>query len=375
MDNEKIMTIPLERGPNSLPLYMQVADKIKQRIDSGEWRDGESIPPEKALCTEYDVARGTMRQALKQLEDEGVLRREQGRGTFVSLSSAITTRTSTNHLAFVVPYVRDSSIPTILIGFQKVAEQAGYSVIFNHVNNDTQQQTEVINRLVDQGVHGIALYPVDSEYVQPIPTLMANNYPIVLVDRYLKCISTDYVMSDHFGGALRAVHYLLDAGHERVGLVTWFSPSISMEHRALGYEQALRERDIAPDEKLICQVEGYPAVDIEPLKDYLVSPQRPTAVFAANDQIAAALYRAAAVVGLRIPDDLAIIGFDNLDISPHLDPPLTTIAQPFSDIGSTAAGILLRRIRGETSDLQQIALAPSMVLRQSCGIRQPQPQP
>jgi DNA-binding LacI/PurR family transcriptional regulator len=364
------MSSPLERGPKAHPLYAQVADKLKQRIGSGEWRDGDPIPSEKALCAEYDVARGTMRQALRLLEDAGVLRREQGRGTFVSLSLQ---ETVTQHLAFIVPYVRDSSVSTILIGFQEVAEQAGYSVIFNHVNNDTAQQTKVIHRLVGQGVRGIALYPVDSDHVDPIPALVESAYPIVLVDRYLKAVSTDYVMSDHFGGALRAVHYLLDGGHRRVGLVTWLSPAISMEHRALGYAHALRERGIEPDPSLVCQVAGYPTVDLEPLKAFLADPARPTAVFAANDQIASALYRAAGAVGLNIPHDLAIIGFDNLDLSAHLDPPLTTIAQPFREIGHTAAGILVGRIKGETRNLQQITLATTLTVRQSCLTRQPQP--
>ena len=360
------MSSPLERGPHAHPLYAQVADKLKQRIENGEWLDGDSIPSEKALCREYDVARGTMRQALRLLEDAGVLRREQGRGTFVSLSTQ-----KTQHLAFIVPYVRDSAVSSILVGFQEVAEQAGYSVIFNHVNNDIAQQANVIRRLVEQGVWGIALYPVDSDTLDPILALVETAYPIVLVDRYLKAISTDYVMSDHFGGALRAVHYLLDGGHLRVGLVTWLSPAISMEHRALGYAHALRERGIEPDPALVCEVAGYPTVDLEPIIAYLADPARPTAVLAANDQIAAALYRAAGVIGLNIPNDLAVIGFDNLDLSAHLDPPLTTIAQPFLEIGHTAAELLVRRIKGEISSLQQITLAPTLIVRQSCASRQP----
>jgi DNA-binding LacI/PurR family transcriptional regulator len=147
-----------------------------------------------------------------------------------------------------------------------------------------------------------------------------------------------------------------------------------MEHRILGYVQALRERGIEPDESLICQVEGYPTIDLEPLKIYLLQSQRPTAIFAANDQIALALYRAAGAVGLRIPHDLAISGFDNLDIASHLDPPLTTIGQPFREIGQTAANILLRCINNETSSLQQVTLAPTLIVRQSCAVEQYQPQ-
>jgi DNA-binding LacI/PurR family transcriptional regulator len=270
-------------------------------------------------------------------------------------------------LAFIVPYVRDSSVSTILIGFQQVAEQADYVVIFNHVNNDVQQQEQVINKMLREGVAGIALYPVDSERISPIDRVVQSGFPIVLIDRYLKGLSTDYVMSDHFGGALRGVHFLLDQGHERVGFVTWLSPATSMEHRYLGYLQALRERGIQPDSSLVCHVEGYPTVDLTPLGDYLSSPYRPTAVFAANDQIAIALYRAATSVGLSVPEDLAIVGFDNLDISAHLDPPLTTIAQPFLKIGQTAADMLIRRVEGDHQYLRQVTIAPELVVRASCA--------
>ncbi|MCC6803994.1 MAG: substrate-binding domain-containing protein, partial [Anaerolineae bacterium] len=194
-----------------------------------------------------------------------------------------------------------------------------------------------------------------------------SGYPLVLIDRYLKGISTDYVTSDHFGGALRSVHYLLDQGHSRIGFVTWLSPATSMEHRKLGYLQALRERGIEPDSRLICTVEGYPTVDLTPLKAYLSAPNRPTAIFAANDQIAVALYRAASALGMNIPDDLSIIGFDNLDISAHVDPPLTTVAQPFLKIGQTAAEVLIRRIEGDHQYLRQITIAPDLVVRASCA--------
>ncbi len=355
----------LERGKDAEPLYIQVANIIRQYILEGIWHTGDSIPPEKALCAQFNIARGTMRQALQLLESEGYLVREQGRGTFIQSPNPPKRDAHHQHLAFVVPYIRDSSVSTILVGFQQVAEQAGFSVIFHHVNNDLQQQQEVLNRLVQQGVMGIALYPVDSESVQGIDRLVNSRYPIVLVDRYLKSLSTDYVMSDHFGGALRGVHYLINEGHRRVGFVTWLSPAVSMEHRLMGYIQALRERSIEPDERLICHVEGYPTVNRTPLMTYL-NEVRPTAIFAANDQLAIALYRAAAAVGLRIPEDLSIVGFDNLDMSPHLDPPLTTVAQQFLLIGRQAAQVLLSRIQGEATAPQQFTVSPDLVIRESC---------
>ncbi len=355
----------LDNGKAAEPKYIQVANIIRQNILDGTWHEGDAIPPEKTLCSRFNIARGTMRQALQLLESEGYLVREQGRGTFIRLVEQRNNNTKNRHLAFVVPYIRDSSVSTILLGFQQVAEQAGFSVVFNHVNNDLQQQQDVVHKLVQQGVMGIALYPVDSESLTGIDKLVNASYPIVLVDRYLKHFSTDYVISDHFGGALRGVHYLINQGHTQVGFVTWLSPAISMDHRLLGYHQAMRERGIPIDENLICRVEGYPTVNRAPLVNYLRSENRPTAVFAANDQIAIAIYRAAATVGLRIPENLSVMGFDDLDMSVHLDPPLTTIAQQFTELGRQAAEVLLSRIRGEVRPPQQITIAPELVIRES----------
>jgi GntR family transcriptional regulator of arabinose operon len=360
------MTIRLDRSPDAPHLHIQVAAILKERIHSGTWPNGSTIPSEKELCAEFDVARGTVRQALQSLETEGYLRREQGRGTFVDWNEYSAGRNRSQRLAFVVPYVRDSSVPTILVGFQQVAEQANYSVIFNHFNNDLQQQERVIRKLVDENIAGIALYPINSENIALIETLNSAGYPIVLIDRYLRTLSTDYVMTDHFGGAIRGTHYLVNQGHTRVGFVTWLSPAVSMEHRFLGYTQALNERGIPLEDRLICRVEGYPVIDLTPLREYLSGPDRPTAVFAANDQIAIGLYRAAASLGLSIPRDLSVLGFDNLDVSAHLDPPLTTMSQPFLQIGQTAADLLLRRVNGERGHFEQIALQATLVIRESC---------
>ncbi len=360
------MPTDLQRNADSSPLHVQLAQILKERIQAGVWRNGEVIPTEKELCAAFDVARGTMRQALHTLEMDGYLRRERGRGTFVTFGDIVVSSrpTTQQHLAFVVPYVRDSSVSTIFMGFQQVASEAGFSTSFSHVNNDVRQQARIIESLVADGVSGIALYPVDSDITEPLNHLVEDGFPLVLVDRYLKKLSTDFVMTDHFGGAARGVRQLIDHGHTRIGFATWLSPAVSMEHRYLGYLTVLRERGIEPDDTLICHVEGYPTIDVSPLRQLLDRPDRPTAVFTANDQIAIALYRVTASLGLQVPSDLAVVSFDNLDLAEQLDPPLTTVAQPFLEIGRTAANILLRRIQGEKNS-QQITLSPQLLVRAS----------
>jgi DNA-binding LacI/PurR family transcriptional regulator len=140
-----------------------------------------------------------------------------------------------------------------------------------------------------------------------------------------------------------------------------------MEHRALGYQQAILEAGLRVEEDFICKVKGYPTVELEPLIHFLTRHKQLSAVFAANDQIALAVYQAARQAELSIPQDIALVGFDNLDFTDHLDVPLTTVAQPAFEIGQTAFEILFRRICHQLEEFQQVILPTKLVVRQSCG--------
>lgn len=345
---------------------MQVVSVIQARIVNGVWQAGECIPPEKALCAEFEIARGTLRQALQLLETRGYLRREQGRGTFVTYGQGQKRKDLPEkaQVAFVFPYVRNSAALALLTAFRAVVEPVGYSVVIEYADENLSSQTEILHKLADSGVKGIVLCPISSEHVSPIDEV-AEKYPIVLISRYLKHFATDYVIPDHFGGAVRGVHYLADLGHRRIGFVAWDSSRISIEHRWLGYKQALVERGIEIDEGLICCIDDYPTINLNPLLNYLNS-QRPTAVFAANDYIALSIYSAAAILGLSIPRDLSVLGFDNVDIATQVTPPLTTIAQPFDLIGKYAGEILLRRMNNEQG-CEQIILPTELMIRESCA--------
>ncbi|MBN1202483.1 MAG: GntR family transcriptional regulator [Anaerolineae bacterium] len=359
---------PLQRD-SGVPLYVQVSEILVQRILNGEWQPGMSLPAEPELCEEFGVARGTLRQALSKLENMGYVRRERGRGTFVANQDerSRSQGLSGNQIAFIVPYVRDSFIPEILLGVERAAGEQNLSVTFKHVENDYRQQAEVLETLADQGLAGVVLYPVDSVHVEPMKRLTYAGFPIVLVDRYLCGVATDYVMSDHFGGAVRATQHLIELGHKSIGFVYWSDPAISMEHRKTGYIQALAEAQITHQPDLVCEVEGYPTVDLDSLRAFLTDHPDLTAVFAANDQIALAVYQAARSLNIRIPHDLALVGFDNLDFTMHLDIPLTTVKQAAFDIGQRAVQTLLTRMKNPSRPPQQVIVPTELIIRRSCG--------
>lgn len=352
-------------------LFKRIYADLRRRIDMGEWSYGALLPTENELSHLYAVSRGTIRMVLGELEKEGYVRRQRGRGTFLARAGLINParRATQNSLSFIVPYVRDSFVSSILLGIESAARASGYGILFHHVENDLTKQERALRSAVEQGAAGIALYPVNSSlHSEALVELISRKVPIVLVDRYVRGLATDYVMSDNFGGGLIATQHLLRLGHSRIAFVSWTEQASTFEHRRAGYRQAMQESGIAPDSALEWEVVGYPEIDQAALEDRLSQPDRPTAIFAANDQLALAVQRAAWNLRIAIPQDLALVGFDNLDISSHLDIPLTTIAQPAFEIGKTAAELLLDRINQKASPDPQARILPvKLMIRISCG--------
>jgi LacI family transcriptional regulator len=238
------------------------------------------------------------------------------------------------------------------------------------VENDIDKQDVVLRNTVQQGVSGIILYPVNSKDVSPfLNELIRQHYPLILLDRYFSGFSVDYVTSDNFGGGLMATQHLLGLGRKRIAFVSWHDPSVTMEHRQAGYRQALQENGMDFDPDLEWEVEGYPEIDTATLTHRL-EKFRPDGVFAANDQLALAIQRVARSVNISIPEDLSLVGFDNLDISSQLDVPLTTISQPAMEMGRTAATTVIRKIENRSEGVERHILPTSLVVRQSCGANQ-----
>lgn len=363
---------------SGISLHIQVSNLLISRILDGEWPIGGMLPSEPLLCAQFGISRGTLRQALTQLHNSGYVRREQGRGTFVARGQVRQNQSDLpgRTLAFLVPYVLDSFAPSLLMGVEHKAKEHGYSVLFHHVENSLARQAETLARLKQTGVAGIVLYPVDSIHVdQAILRIQEDRHPLVVLDRYFKHLTTDYVTADNFGGALRATQHLVALGHQRIGFLTSAEPAVTMEHRQLGYRQALIEAGLALNPDDTWGIECYPTMDMTPLVQVLTSAQRPTAILAASDRLALALYKTCRALRIAIPDDLAIIGFGDFGISAHLDPPLTSVALPTREMGQKAAEVVIGRIDQTIVGPQQHMLPTNLVVRASCGATEAQRSP
>lgn len=367
----------LELGPpqSRTTLHAQLVAFFRMRIMDGTFPPGSQLPPELILVREHHMSRNTVRQAMSTLVHEGLLERVQGRGTFVRREApAPSSATAEKRIGVILTYSGDQLNMELLIGIDQAAKSRGYQVSFSYSEERASQQALDVERLRSDRVAGMIIFPLSNQADNPIVAqIQSEGVPVVLVDRYLSERQTDYVIADNFAGGYRATEHLLILGHTQIAfffLSTADLRTTSVRDRWEGYRAALRDHGLPYDERLVVADPAQSLVaDDESFLRFISLPDRPSAICMVNDIQAPALFKAAQRLGMRIPDDLAVVGFDDLSFAAHLHPPLTTIAQPRMDIGLRAAHLLIDRIEGNTAPMKHIILPNSLVVRESCGAR------
>lgn len=353
------------------PLYQQLADHFRRQIDTGVWRAGNRLPPEIEITSQLGVSRGTVRQAMDLLVDQGLLQRTPGKGTFVTIPEA---RPRTRLIGIVVPFLRDSLTTDILRGAESVLRRNGYSLILCHSEGDPQLEQDQIERLLRDHVSGLILFPVATpDEPAMLGRLLPARLPLVLIDRRVPGLAADYVLSDNSGGAYRAVEHLLSLGHRRIACVSSADQPSSVVDRIHGYQQALRDAGIlplatvtiAPGGPSSAEVPAYSVAALAPIDLVLGVSEPPTALFCVNDFLALGVMQHALARGLRVPRDLAIVGFDDIALAPYMPVPLTTVAQPKYELGVRAAQTLIDQIAGAAQAGRDIVLPTNLVIRSS----------
>ena len=201
--------------------------------------------------------------------------------------------------------------------------------------------------------------------------LTAAGYPIVLVDRYLRGVATDYVISDHFGGAMQVMQHLIGLGHRRIGYLGYAHSGRTNLKRLSGYREAMQAAGLpVPDGYEFEAEASTPWEGQSAIQHFLALPQMPTALFCYNDMLAIGALHGLQAAGLRVPQDCSVAGFDNIPFSSYTNPPLTTFDQPKRTIGEQAARLvlgLLDQSREGTPEPQIQTLQGGLLVRASTG--------
>ncbi len=271
----------------------------------------------------------------------------------------------TNTLALVVTDIRNPFFTTIAGGVEDTARAEGYAVMFCSTYENEAVESEYVRVLVERRVDGVLLVPAAGGGTS-IRLLKQRGIPTVLVDRHVQNVELDEVRGASRAGARDGVLHLINLGHRRVAMLTGPEAVSTSTDRVAGYLDALKEA--CPD--LECGPVRYGEFSEESgygmARDVLSQKPRPTAIFAANNFIAYGAMKAAREVGLRIPDDLSLVVFDDLPSGWTPDPYLTAVGQPAYEIGRQAAALLLKRLAGELADEpRRIVLPTELVIRRS----------
>ena len=238
-------------------------------------------------------------------------------------------------------------------GFELVVYSAG-----GHAGDHVGWERRYLSRLSGTLIDGAILVT---------PTVVDVNYgaPIVAIDPHTGQSGLPTIDSDNLRGGQLATEHLLGLGHRRIAMLTGRPDLQSAQLREQGYREALSAAGVPADENLILVGDYDPQVSIERARHLLRAPDPPTAVFAANDMSAIATIEAATELGLRVPADLSVVGFDNIPESALCTPPLTTINQPIRRMGEQSIQLLLRLMRGDRVEATHLTLATDLVVRQS----------
>ncbi len=357
---------------SSRPLYQQLAQLFRRQIEDGVLRPGSSLESEAEIAEYYGISRGTVRQAFDLLVDDRLLERIQGKGTFVAGPAF---EECVNRVGVIVPYLRESHVADIFRGIESVLRLHRYSLIYSPSEGNITVEADQIQRLQREKICGIILMPVshNNEATQ-VSQAMLPGLPLVLIDRAIPGYETSGVFVDNIQGAREVVNHLLALGHRKIACIRETRYVSTIAERVRGYEEAMRSAGLLPLAALPLKWgpsfwEGSPPdfteEEMRLMEILLNSPDRPTALFCINDYTAYRVMHYLLQKGTRIPQDVAIAGFDDLPLAAYMPVPLTTVSQPRFEIGVQAARLLLEIVERGPGEPRRITLPVSLVVRSS----------
>ena len=271
----------------------------------------------------------------------------------------------THTIGLVIPDISNPFFSTVARSIENEARKAGYAIILNDTQEDTQLEIESLQLLLSRKVDGLIICPEgkDSDHLRPI---LNSGLPMVIVDRYFPELNCRYIISDNYKGSLEAITHFIQRNHRLIGCIQGRLGTSVNNDRIRGFKDALIQNDIPIDESLVVGDSfgirnGYVGAKL-----LLNRYSRPTAILATSNLISLGAMRAISEEGLRIPDDISIISFDDQPYSEFLATPMTAVSQQTTEMGQIALKLLLGQLNQKKSEQNQGVVIPTkLIIRQS----------
>jgi GntR family transcriptional regulator, arabinose operon transcriptional repressor len=375
-------------------LYQEIMDYLEAKIQQQEFRPDDLLPSEFELARQFNVSRITTQKALDELQNNGLIYRIRGKGSFVSepsKSKANQFDQSLKIIALVIPFQNSfGGSLEVIQGLSPVLSKSGYYLTVHISHYSIEEERQLLNNLVNDGATGIIIYPFSHRYnVDLVNRLLLNKYPIITIDKYYDVLPVSSVCSDNFNGSYQAASHLIQLGHRNIVFVSDrdLMSANSVSERYFGFCKALKDHDLSiTDDNLICIdyhnneklfqaiINNDPDVDglLEPFKiiisnSLMNKEKRFTAIHGVNDYLTIFFLKAALAMGIKVPDEMSFVGFDNIDYSAFFEIPLSTIEQDFKKIGEEAGNLMINRIANPDEEFKRVVLPVKMIIRKSTG--------
>jgi len=268
-------------------------------------------------------------------------------------------------LGLIVTDLNNPFFSDIARGVGDIAYKNENGVIVCNTDEDPQKERFYLDILLSEKVAGLIIAPTigNKEYLKEIK----KNIPLVTVDRLIPEMDVDSVLVDNENGAYLAVNRLLKLGHKRIGILCGIKGITTTEKRLDGYEKALRENGIPIKSQFIFHGNSKEEGGTKGVRKLMNLENPPSAIFSTNNLMTLGIYEELYRQDIRVPEDIAIVGFDDMSWATALNPPLTAVRQPSFDLGVTAVELLLKRLADPDRPISNVKLRSELIVRQSCG--------
>jgi len=355
--------------------FRPIAEAIRKEIEDGRYAPKERLPTESQLVARFKVSRPTVARALRVLEDEGLLDRRVGSGTYLKKAP----QTGAGKLGLIVPALGKTEIfDPICAELFRHTHDNRFTLLSSGSRRDepdarAQQAEELCHRFIREQVSGVFFAPIElipeDEAINHRITeaLDAAGIPIVLLDRdtckFPRRSKFDLVGIDNFAAGFELTQHLVQLGCRRINFVAHPHSAATVDLRIAGWREAMVRAGLEHDASRVCS--GFTSDDA--FVRATLQRGRPEAIICANDMTAAVFMQTLTRIGIKVPADVRLVGFDDLKYASLLPIPLTTMHQPCQEIGHAAFQAMQTRIANPAMARREILLNAALVVRESCG--------
>ncbi|MGE5599707.1 MAG: LacI family DNA-binding transcriptional regulator [Bacteroidota bacterium] len=276
---------------------------------------------------------------------------------------------NTRTIGFVIPDIGNPFFPEVLRGVEAVCVARKYHIILGNTNEDRETEKQVVRHLREKRVDGMVMILVDETggTVQSQFARGGLEWPIVTIDRHIEGFGCDSVIIDNVGGSFNAIKYLAELGHRRIAIIHGPKNVTPGIERLQGFLKAVEAFGLEARPEYIREGDFRTKSGYDLASELVRLPEPPTAIFGGNNLMTIGAFEALRDLGLRIPEQISLVGFDDFLLAGYLTPPITVVDRPMVDMGRIAAELLLDRIeKKDCTVAKKIVLPTSLKIRQSC---------